>query len=194
MSGPLRVLVVEGDTEHREGVEAVLEGSAAPLLVTWALTLTAALEHLEARAYDVVVLDLHLSDVAGSSSSAVQRIYDTAEGARLVVLTEGAASDTVLSCYEAGAAEVLDRGAGAPVPPELGVHLHGQALAARRVRAATQVEPLEKQGGAVQTWWGGLGTVQRGAVGVATVATVGQVAAAALQYVVPTLLAWWASG
>jgi len=191
MSAPLRALLVEEEDEDREAVERAL-ASASPLVTTWAVTLEEALEHLEARPYDVVVLDLHLPGVPGSGSSVVGAIADAARRARLVVLTEGAAADTVLSCYEAGADEVLDRATGAPVPPELGVHLHGQALAARRVRAVAAVQ--EKQGGAVETWWGGLGMVQRGAVGVATVATVGQVAAAALQYVVPTLLAWWAGG
>ena len=100
-----RVLLVEDDLVDARRVIDLLGKLSAQTDAIHVPTLSAALDALSARAFDVILLDLYLPDSAGVDC--VASVRATAREIPLVVLTGIDDDDLALTCIRAGAQDYL---------------------------------------------------------------------------------------
>src|SRR6185295_1460083 len=99
---PLRVLVAEDNPVNQRLVQAILKHRGhAPVLVGNGREALAA---LDAGAFDVLLLDLHMPEMGGFETTAAIRARETATGAHLLILalTASAGDGDEERCREAG--------------------------------------------------------------------------------------------
>lgn len=106
----VRVLVVDDHTIVRQGLIALLANSPAILVVGEAGTGATALEAATQLQPDVVLLDLSLPDLPGTT--VIQRMAEVAPAARVLVLSMHDGEEYVRPAVAAGARGYLVKGSG----------------------------------------------------------------------------------
>jgi signal transduction histidine kinase len=107
----IRILLVEDDLGDALLVTRRLErelGSLESIQLDRATTLQEGIDHLGKRQTDVVLLDLHLPDSAGSDT--VRRLRDVDPSVPIVVFTSAGEGDLPLRALKAGAQDYLGKG------------------------------------------------------------------------------------
>jgi signal transduction histidine kinase len=107
----LRILLVEDDVGDALLVTRRLEhelGSLETVQIERATTLQEGMDHLGKRKTDVVLLDLHLPDSAGSDT--VRRLREVDPSIPIVVFTSANDGDLPLRALKAGAQDYLGKG------------------------------------------------------------------------------------
>lgn len=107
---PIRVLVVDDHTIVRQGLVALLASSPGLAVVGEAGTAGSALEAAARLQPDVVLLDLSLPDLPGTT--VLQRLADVAPAARVLVLSMHDSEEYVRPAVAAGARGYLVKGSG----------------------------------------------------------------------------------
>jgi signal transduction histidine kinase len=111
MEPPIRVLLIEDDLGDALLVTRRLErelGSLDKVVLERALTLGEGIDLLGKKETDVVLLDLHLPDSAGSDT--VRRLRDADPSVPIVVFTSAGDGDLPLRALKAGAQDYLGKG------------------------------------------------------------------------------------
>lgn len=101
---PIRVLLVEDDDAYAAMIGRELADSNQPVTLKRVASLGEALEAMP-HAIDAVLLDLHLPDAAGLS--VLDRMYATAPGIPIVVLTSQVDENVALEAVKRGAQDYL---------------------------------------------------------------------------------------
>jgi diguanylate cyclase (GGDEF)-like protein len=104
-----QVLLIEDSEDYAALVAAMLDdGAAAPVGVSCASTLAAAVDSLQKNLVDCVLLDLGLPDVQGAD--AMRTLRATAPEVPVVVLTGDSDQEVALEALRAGAEDCLVKG------------------------------------------------------------------------------------
>ncbi len=136
MSANLRVLVVDDQQIVREGLATILDLLEEVSVIGTAENGAAAIELVEKRRPDVVLMDLHMPVLDGVS--ATRRILAEHPGTAVLILTTFAGEEDALEALRAGALGVLSKDAGRD---EIARALH-QAAAGHMTLAAPLQERL----------------------------------------------------
>ena len=110
MSSPLRVLVVDDQQIVRDGLATILDLLADVTVVGTAANGREALELVERRQPDVVLMDLHMPVLDGVG--ATRRVVAEHPSCAVLILTTFAEDDDALEALRAGARGVLTKDAG----------------------------------------------------------------------------------
>ena len=108
---PIRVLLIEDDLGDALLVTRRLErelGTLENVRIDRALTLGEGIDQLGKKSTDVVLLDLHLPDSAGSDT--VRRLREADAHVPIVVFTSAGDSDLALRALKAGAQDYIGKG------------------------------------------------------------------------------------
>lgn len=119
-------LLVEDHQGDADLVFELLSTGTAPVALTHAPTLSAAMTHLSTGTIGVVLLDLHLPDASGCD--VVRQLLAVAPQVPIVVLTGSDDPELGLACLKAGATDYLPK-------PELRAENLGRAIAFALARA-----------------------------------------------------------
>ena len=132
----MKVLLVEDNPGDARLVQILLDEVDSPRFdIAHAESLEAALEHLDAREFDVVLTDLSLPDSSGMDT--VERVRDRTSGAAVVVLSGREDEELALQALESGAEDYLVKGRG-----DGEVISRSIRYSAQRKRAEQQLEYL----------------------------------------------------
>lgn len=132
---PIRVLVVDDHTIVRQGLVALLASSSGLTVVGEAGSAAAALESAIGLQPDVVLLDLSLPDLPGST--VILRLAETVPSARVLVLSMHDGEEYVRPAVAAGARGYLVKGSGlGDLVAAIGAVAAGQAFFSPAAAAA----------------------------------------------------------
>ena len=105
MSPLVRVLLVEDNAEYSAFVNEALASAASDFQITAAGSLREAIEYLDAQAFSVVLLDLHLPDSSGIAT--LHRVQGAARNVPVVVLSGVLNDDLALATLQGGGQDYL---------------------------------------------------------------------------------------
>jgi len=100
-SGPIRVLIADGETLLRNGLARVLDEAAEMAVVAEAADGITALQLASRESPDIAVVDVKLPGLGGIETT--RRLTDELPGIKVLILTNGHTDSSVIAALRAGA-------------------------------------------------------------------------------------------